>query len=143
MTTSFVDTDVLIRLLTGDDLSKQAEARQLFQLVEKGSVTLLAPDTVIADAVYILSSRRLYALTRDRVSAILTSLVMLPGFEVDNKPVVLAALAIYANANIDFGDAMLAAVAQWNSPSIIYSYDRDFDRLPAVTRRAPGVAFSG
>ncbi len=33
MSKPFVDTDVLIRLVTGDDLQKQAEARVLFKEV--------------------------------------------------------------------------------------------------------------
>lgn len=50
----FVDTDVIIRLLTGDDPDKQQAARKLFEQVAQGTLTLAAPDTVIADAVFVL-----------------------------------------------------------------------------------------
>lgn len=50
----YVDTDVIIRLLTADDPTKAAEAGALFEAVEQGHVTLAAPDTVIADAVFVL-----------------------------------------------------------------------------------------
>lgn len=56
MADAYVDTDVLIRLLTGDDLAKQAAAAALFERVERGELTLAAPDTVIGDAVYVLRS---------------------------------------------------------------------------------------
>ena len=55
MADPFVDTDVLIRLLTGDDLDKQARAATLFEQVEAGTLSVAAPDTVIADAVYVLA----------------------------------------------------------------------------------------
>lgn len=55
MALPFVDTDVLIRLLTGDDPAKQAQAADLFEQVERGELQLAAPNTVIADAVYVLS----------------------------------------------------------------------------------------
>ena len=55
----FVDTDVILRLLTGDDPTKQQAARVLFEQVEKGVLTLAAPDTVIADAVFVLASKLL------------------------------------------------------------------------------------
>ena len=55
----FIDTDVIIRLLTGDDPEKQAKAATLFEQVEQRQITLVAPVTVIADAVYVLSSKRL------------------------------------------------------------------------------------
>lgn len=38
MSDPFVDTDVIIRLLTGDDLQKQAEAAALFEQVEAGNL---------------------------------------------------------------------------------------------------------
>jgi predicted nucleic acid-binding protein len=56
MTEPFIDTDVIIRLLTGDDPVKQDRAKALFRGVEDGSLTLQAPLTVIADAVHVLSS---------------------------------------------------------------------------------------
>jgi hypothetical protein len=60
MSNPFVDTDVIIRLLTGDDLRKQAQAAVLFQQVRDRALTLEAPTTVIADAVFVLASPRLY-----------------------------------------------------------------------------------
>ncbi len=73
----YLDTDVIIRLLTGDDPAKQAAASALFEHVEKGSLTIAAPDTVIADAVYVLTSPRLYNLSRAHVAALLTALIRL------------------------------------------------------------------
>jgi predicted nucleic acid-binding protein len=75
----FTDTDVIIRLLTGDDPDKQERAAALFQQVEQGKLVLAAPDTVIADAVYVLASPRLYHLPRNQIAALLTPLVRLSG----------------------------------------------------------------
>jgi predicted nucleic acid-binding protein len=55
VTIPLVDTDVIVRLVAGDDLAKQAAAAAPFQRVEEGAVTLAAPETVIADAVFVLS----------------------------------------------------------------------------------------
>lgn len=137
MTASFVDTDVLIRLLSGDDLAKQTAARALFEQVEQGTLELAAPDTVIADAVFVLSSPRLYHLPRAQVSALLSTLVRLPHFHVEHRGVVLRALDVYATANVDFGDAMTVAAMEEAQSQVLYSYDADFDRFPAVTRQEP------
>src|SRR5690348_8452785 len=101
-TPPFVDTDVIIRLLTGDDPKRQAASRTLFERVERGELTVAAPDTVIADAVYVLSSKRLYHLPRAHVSGLLMPLVRLPQFRVKNRRDVLCALDLYANTNLDF-----------------------------------------
>lgn len=133
----FVDTDVIIRLVTGDDLEKQERAAHLFQQVEAGALTIAAPDTVIADAVYVLASPSLYGLSRIEVAEILGALVRLTHFRVENRAVVLGALHRYAASRLDFGDAMLLAAMQTQGSSDLYSYDTDFDRYPGVARREP------
>ena len=138
MSDPFIDTDVIIRLLTGDDPQKQDEAASLFQQVQSGTLTVGAPDTVIADAVYVLSSPRLYNLPRSEVQELLRPLVALPNFRVRNKRVLLLALTHYATVNIDFGDAMIVASMQQADSQVLYSYDRDFDRFSAITRLTPG-----
>ncbi len=140
MSDPFIDTDVIIRLLTGDDPQKQDEAAALFEQVESGTLTVAAPDTVIADAVYVLSSPRLYNLPRAEVQELLRPLVTLPNFRVRNKRVLLMALVHYATVNIDFGDAMIVASMQQADSQVLYSYDTDFDRFPALARLTPGSA---
>ena len=140
MTHPFVDTDVIIRLLTGDDPRKQAAAKALFEQVEQKHLTLAAPDTVIADAVHVLSSPRLYHLPRPQVSSLLTALVRLPHFRVRNRPTVLRALELYATVNRDFSDLLIVASIEQAHASLLYSYDQGFDRfavISGITRREP------
>ena len=137
MSAPYLDTDVIIRLLTGDDLDKQAAAADLFERVRAGQLEIAAPDTVIADAVYVLASPRLYHLPRQVVQQVLAPLVQLPGFRISNRRAVLRALELYASDNIDFGDALIVASMEQAGSHIVYSYDRDFDRLKGVTRQTP------
>jgi predicted nucleic acid-binding protein len=64
MAEAFVDVNILIRLLTGDDPQKQHDCLRLFKEVENGGLTLYTPVTTIADAVYVLTSSRHYGLPR-------------------------------------------------------------------------------
>lgn len=100
----YVDTDIIVRLLTGDDSVKQQAARNLFKQVESGQLELSAPVTMIADAVYVLRSRHLYHRQRSAVSAALIALVRLPGFNVQDREAVLEELAIFGSTNLDFGE---------------------------------------
>ena len=136
MTIPFIDTNIIIRLLTGDDPVKQEASARLFEQIERGSLTVAAPDTVIADAVYVLFSPRLYDLPREQVSGLLTALVRLPAFKVSNRRVVLRALTTYGTTNLDFGDAMILASMEQSGADQVYSYDEDFD-LPGIHRLAP------
>src|SRR3989304_5101122 len=109
MSDSYVDTDVIIRLLVRDDARKTAEAAALFESVEAGKLRLEAPVTVIADAVFVLSSPHLYHLARAQIRDLLVPLIRLPNFRVHDRDAVLAALDIYSNRNVDFGDAFIVA----------------------------------
>ena len=137
MTTPFIDTDVIIRFLTGDDPQKQAAATALFEQVEQGLLTVSAPDTVIADAVYVLSSPRLYHLARSAVQELLTALVQLAFFQVQNKLSVLRALELYGSTRLDFGDTLIIASMEQQHSQILYSYDADFDRFEGISRQGP------
>ncbi|MBI2761959.1 MAG: PIN domain-containing protein [Chloroflexi bacterium] len=137
MSEPFVDTDVIVRLITGDDPVKQTAAEALFRQVANGSLTLRAPDTVIADAVYVLSSPNLYRRNRSRVRDQLGYLLRLPNFKVHNKRLLLRALDIFAGTNLDFGDAMLVVTMRRRGSADLYSYDHDFDHIAGVQRLEP------
>jgi predicted nucleic acid-binding protein len=130
----FIVTDVIIRFLTGDDPAKQAAASALFEKVEQGLLTISAPDTVIADAVYVLSSSRLYHLARNEVQELLTALASLSHFQLQNRPAVLRALELYGSTKLDFGDTLILASMEQQHSHILYSYDTDFDRIDDITR---------
>lgn len=134
----FCDTSVLIRLITGDDTVKQERAIALFERVEQGALTLTAPDTVIADAVFVLASKRLYQIPRSEVAARLASLVRLPHFQVKNRQAVLRALQRFgASTRLDFGDALILALMEQRREETVFAYDRDFDGIPGIVRREP------
>lgn len=134
---AYIDTDVIIRLLTGDDEQKRKDAKFLFEQVAEEDLVLYAPDTVIADAVFVLSSPNLYRLPQTKIRDLLVVLLRLSNFKVQNKQVVIKALDLYATANIDFGDAMLAVLTHESQEKLIYSYDHDFDKIPDIKRKEP------
>ena len=143
MSDAYLDTDVLIRLISGDDPRKQQAATVLFQRVGTGELRLRAPATVIADAVFVLGSPRQYAFPRSEIRAALLPLLRLPGFDVAEGDVVRRALDVYvAHPRLDFSDAMTVAAMQLGGATELYAYDHDFDRVPGINRREPGQTAS-
>lgn len=140
MTVPFVDTDVIVRLLTGDDAAKQAAALVLFAEVAAGRLTVAAPDTVIADTVFVLGSPAIYKLPRAHVRELLAPIVSLRHFRLPNRRILLRALDIYAATRMDFGDAMTVASMEQRVSTTLYSWDRDFDRIPGIQRVEPDEA---
>lgn len=138
MPTAYLDTNIIIRLVTGDDPAKQDASRRLFESLEAGTISIAAPMSVIADAVYVLASPRLYALARPVIAAVLSRLLRIAAFRVQHRRVLLRALELYGrNASLDFGDAILVATMEHAHATAMYSYDHDFDQFANLTRHEP------
>lgn len=132
-----IDTDVIVRLLTGDDLAKQERARQLFKRIETGELTLIAPVTVIADCFYVLTAPSLYHLSKAEAVGLLKPILRLPHFRVVNRRMVLRALDLCVSANVSFGDGYIAATMEQLGSNSLYSFDRGLDRIRGITRLEP------
>ena len=111
--------------------------KKLFKKVASGDLVIFTPDTAIADVVYVLHSQRLYNIHRHKIRDLLASLLQYPNLKVENKHLILKALDYFAEVTIDFSDAMLAVYTESTTEKIIYSYDRDFDKIKGIKRHEP------
>jgi predicted nucleic acid-binding protein len=95
--------------------------------------------TPTSSVVYVLSSRGAgYGLAPADIRARLLPVLRLRGLKLPHKRTILRALDLYAqHPGLDFEDVL--AVAHMERPGIdeLISYDRDFDRVPGITRREP------
>jgi predicted nucleic-acid-binding protein len=129
--TAFVDTNVLIRHLTGDP---PAQARRATAFLERADELLLA-DLVVAEIVYVLES--FYDLARRDVAALARSIVGFPAIVVADEPLLLRALEVYEVDRLDFAEAYLVASAETSGVRSIASFDRSIDRVATVRRIEP------
>jgi predicted nucleic acid-binding protein len=133
----FVDANIFIRHLTGDDPEKAEACFALFQKAEHDEVELATTEAVIAEVVYVLSSKQLYKLPRERIRTLLYPLLSLPGLKLSPRRLYLRALDLYATHPIDFEDAIMVARMQRDGVEEVLSYDRDFDQVEGITRLEP------
>jgi predicted nucleic-acid-binding protein len=136
MKQAYVDTNVILRFLTGDPADLATQARALFDAVEGGEITLVVDEIVIAETVWVLQS--FYGYPPAQVSRVVQQLLTHDGLHMANKPALLAALSLYADKNVDLADALLAVRMQQHGVHDIFSFDRHFDHLPGVVRHTPG-----
>lgn len=137
MTPEFVDTNIIIRYVTGDNLDQSARSLALLQEVERGQRTATTCEGVLVEAVQVLSSKRLYAFPRPDIHAALADIIQMRGFQLPNKDVYLRALDRYAASNLDFVDALEVAHMEQQGISDLISFDREFDRVSGIKRREP------
>ena len=100
-----VDTNVVVRYLTGDDPEQAASARAV---IESGEV--FVGTTVLLESEWVL--RSVYGLARSEVAAALRASAGLPGLSVES-PSVLAEALDCVERGMDFADALhLGAAAR-------------------------------
>jgi uncharacterized protein len=135
--TGFVDTNVFIRLLTGDDPEKAERCFLLFQRVQQGETVLYTSEAIVAEVAYVLASRATYRFPRKEVVAGLNPLLALPGLRLDDKAMIFLALGLWETSNLDFEDCLAVAQMQKLGLESIFSYDRGLDRVPDIIRLEP------
>jgi AbrB family looped-hinge helix DNA binding protein len=103
--TAFVDTNVLVRHLTGDP---PAQARRATRYLERADELLLA-DLIAAEVVYVLESY--YEVPRGQVAETLRAVLAFPAVRVIDPGLLHRALEVYEVHRLDFADAYLVASA--------------------------------
>ena len=129
--TAFVDTNVLIRHLTGDPPDLAARATAYLAAADE----LLLPDLIVAEAVYVLES--FYEVPADEVARLVRSLIAYPPIRTLDHALLLRSLEVYETHRIDFAEAYLVASAEAAGILDIMSYNRSIDRVPSVHRIEP------
>lgn len=129
--TAFLDTNVLIRHLTGEPPAQARRATAFLGRAEE----LLLPDLIVAEVVYVLES--FYEVERARVGELVRAIIGYPAILVVDGPLLLRALEVYELERLDFADAYLVACAEASGVGAIASFDRGIDRVAAVRRVEP------
>lgn len=129
--TAFVDTNVLIRHLTGDPPAEAARATSYLRGVE----TLLLADLILAEVAYGLESY--YQVARGQVAEALRAILAFRAIRVVDAGLLQRAVEVYEVHRLDFADAYLVACAERTGVGTIVSFDRSIDRVGTIRRDEP------
>lgn len=134
----YLDANIFLRYFTKDDKKKAEACLRLFEEVERRERIVATTAITISEVVYVMTSKNLYDFSRSEAKNYLISLLSLPGVRFSEKKICIRALQIFeTDSRLDFEDAYLVASLEINKTKEIYSYDRDFDRIPWIERREP------
>ncbi len=128
---AFVDTNVLVRHLTGDPPEQAAQATKFLAAADE----LLLADLVVAAVVYVLES--FYEVPRERVAELVRAIIAFPTVVVLDPAVLLRALEVYETDRLDFAEAYLVAQAERSGVGVVASFDKAIDRVATVRRLEP------
>ncbi len=129
--TAFVDTNILVRHLTGDPPEMAARATAYL----RAEADLLLTDLVVAETVYVLES--FYETPRAQIAQAVRSLVSAESIICVDPGLVLRAIEVYETDRIDFAEAYLVACAESTGVGKVVSFDRSLDRVQSLERIEP------
>jgi predicted nucleic-acid-binding protein len=128
---AFVDTNVLVRHLTGDPPAMAERATALLT----SEPELYVADLVVAETVYVLQS--FYKAPRDQIATAMRSLIALRSMITVDQALLFRAIEVYEVDRLDFAEAYLVACAESTGIGRIASFDRTIDRVQTVERIEP------
>lgn len=128
---AFVDTNVLVRHLTGDPPDQAAAATVFLQKAEE----LYLTDLVLAEVVYVLES--FYKVPREQVAELARAIAVFPAIVVADGALLLRAVEVYEVDRLDFAEAYLVACAEISGVGAIATFDRAVERVGSQTHIEP------
>jgi predicted nucleic-acid-binding protein len=129
--TAFLDTNILIRHLTGDPPEMASRATTALAREQE----LMLTDLVLAECVHVLES--FYEVPRARVAELRRSAISLESIKTVDGDTLLRALAVYEVERIDFVEAYLVAQAEASGVRETPSFERSLDKVKTIKRREP------
>lgn len=128
---AFLDTNVLIRHLTGEP---PEQARRATAFLARADELLLA-DPIVAEVVFVLES--FYEVERARVAELVRAVIGFPSVVVVDTSLLLRAIEVYEVDRLDFAEAYLVAHAETSGVAAAASFDRSIDGVATVQRIEP------
>ena len=131
----FIDTNIFIRFLVNDIPQKADACEKIFKNAVAKKETLFTTEMVIAEIVWVLESY--YELSQQEVQEKVEKILNTPNLICPHKDLILNALTIYGEKNIDYIDAYNALILKNKGITELYSYDKHYDRMDWLTRLEP------
>lgn len=131
----YADTNLFIRFFTGDPDNQAQESRKFLDQVSRGKYELYVCDLIIAEIIYVLES--IYHLDRYSIVEKILAIAEIDNTVIENRQVVLKALDLYEEKNIDFIDAYLVSHSVKNNCDTVFTFDRDFKKIDFIKKIIP------
>lgn len=123
-----IDTNVLVRLVTRDDLPQYAKAEAFVQKHQPVLVTQLS----VLELVWVLMSR--YGLDKAKVCQVVQTLLEMVELDVQEPALLEAALKTWKGAKADFADCFILETVKAASGTPLGTFDAILGKLEGAKR---------
>ena len=134
--TIFTDTNLFLRYLT-DDVPAQADlVESMLRHAAKGQVYLVTTSMVIAEIIWTLES--FYEIPKKDIQRKVLAILNTDGLEVEDADLILQAIGLYVEKNVDFIDAYNAAWMLKHDIKKAITFDqKHFSRFEGIVTEQP------
>lgn len=120
MATTVIDTNLLVRIATGDIPAQAKKAVAHIQTYQRHQVML--PESVVAEVVFVLSSKKHYNFPRSAITSALRELLAIEQLSCD-RPLLERAADYYQATTLDFVDCIILANVKLERVENLLSFD--------------------
>jgi predicted nucleic-acid-binding protein len=121
-----IDTNALISFVTDRNLVQQEKITAIFEDAAKLKITVLCPQNVLTEFVYVLD--RIYKHPKPKIRSMIADFITLPGVQIIHALNFEILLKLWPDQIADFGDAIVASVCMVEKGSRIVTFDTKFIR---------------
>jgi len=123
-----LDTNVLVRFLTKDDLPQATLVRETVERAQLDGERLFVSVVVLCELAWVLSYT--YEQSKDELLSALDSLLLSSVFEIERLPQVTAALHRYRVGRAGFADYLIGEIAETAGCKETITFDRKLKGSP-------------
>ena len=117
-----IDTNILVRLITGDIPKLHQKALQFFEKVENNEIKGLLTESIIAEVYYVLKS--FYKFKKEQIIEDLQAILSNENILYENKSEIFETFSILKTRNLSFVDALLCAKSNMYDYTLM-SFDKN------------------
>jgi uncharacterized protein len=131
-----IDANIILRHILVDLPNQALQVDKILQKAENGALTLLIPEPVISDVVFVLNHLKV---PKVKIAESVHGWISLPGVALlgIELNIVENALDLFVDKNIKWSDALIAAkMLRWNYKAIC-TFDKHFDRIADLEKIVP------
>lgn len=129
----FVDTNIFIRVLIGDNKRQYTECLMFLKALKENKISAVTNTVVLSEIAWTLTSY--YKIPKIQVIKSLRGLLQVRGLKIIDNYDHMLALDIYEKYVMKYIDALIMSnEAFFKKELVIVSYDRDFDKLKLVRK---------
>ncbi len=126
-----VDTNILVRYFSEDDLVQLEQASQLIDQIAQAGEYILVNNIVLCELVWTLESR--YKYKKRPLIVVIESLLDTEAFEFEDRYAIEQALEAYRMSKAGFADCLINRINQNSSCTETYTFDRATEGLDGFT----------